>query len=72
MHDQNVPWTIVPTPRRVSIQQESQASGHWRRWLVLKKGNQAFSGGALILAEMDGHNFNMPTNFDAVIRYFVW
>ena len=34
---------------------------------VVKK---AFSGGALILADMDGHDFNMPTNFDAVIQYF--
>ena len=34
---------------------------------VVKK---AFFGGALILANMDGHDFNIPTNFDAVIRYF--
>ena len=34
---------------------------------VVKK---AFFGGALILADMDGHDFNMPTNSDAVIRYF--
>ena len=26
--------------------------------------------GALILADMDGHDFNMPTNSDAIIRYF--
>ena len=31
---------------------------------VVKK---AFSGGALILANMDGHDFNMPTNSDAII-----
>ena len=31
---------------------------------------KAFSGGALILADMDRHNFNMPTNSDAVIQYF--
>ena len=31
---------------------------------VVKK---AFSGGALILAGIDGHNFNMPTNYDVVI-----
>ena len=31
---------------------------------VVKK---AFLGGALILADMDGHDFNMPTNFDVVI-----
>ena len=36
---------------------------------VVKK---AFFGGALILADMDGHDFNMPTNSDAVIRYFSW
>ena len=36
---------------------------------VVKK---AFSRGALILTDMDGHDFNMPTNFDAVIRYFAW
>ena len=32
--------------------------------------NKAFFGGALILTDMDGHDFNMPTNSDAVIRYF--
>ena len=31
---------------------------------------KAFSGGALILTDMDGHDFNMPTNSDAVILYF--
>ena len=31
---------------------------------------KAFSGGALILVDMDGHDFNMPTNSDAVILYF--
>ena len=36
---------------------------------VVKK---AFSGGALILANMDGHDFNMPTNSDAVIWYSAW
>ena len=36
---------------------------------VVKK---AFSGGALILANMDGHDFNMPTNSDAIIWYFAW
>ena len=30
----------------------------------------AFSRGALILANMDGHDLNMPTNSDAIIRYF--
>ena len=34
---------------------------------VVKK---AFSRGALILGNMDGHNFNLPTNCDAVIQYF--
>ena len=32
--------------------------------------NKVFSKGALIIADMDGHNFNMPTNYDAVIQYF--
>ena len=36
---------------------------------VVKK---AFAGGALILADMDGHDFNMPTNSDTVIWYFAW
>ena len=36
---------------------------------VVKK---AFSRGALILADMDGHDFNMPTNSDAIIWYFAW
>ena len=34
---------------------------------VVKK---AFSEGALILPDTDGHDFNMPTNFDLVIQYF--
>ena len=34
---------------------------------VVKK---AFSRCALILADMNGHDFNMPTNFVAVIQYF--
>ena len=34
---------------------------------VVKK---AFFGGALILADIDRHDFNMPTNSDAVIWYF--
>ena len=36
---------------------------------VVKK---AFSGGAVILADMDGNDFNMPTNSDAIILYFAW
>ena len=36
---------------------------------VIKK---AFSKGALILADMDENDFNMPTNSNAVIRYFAW
>ena len=36
---------------------------------VVKK---AFSRGALILADMDGQDFNMPTNSDAAIQYFAW
>ena len=36
---------------------------------VVKK---AFSRGALILADMDNHDFNMPSNFNVVIRYFAW
>ena len=34
---------------------------------VVKK---AFFEGALILADTDGHDFNMPSNFDLVIQYF--
>jgi len=33
---------------------------------------KAFSRGALILADMNGNDFNMPTNSDAVIQYFAW
>ena len=32
----------------------------------------AFFGGALILADMDRHDLNMPINSDAIIRYFAW
>ena len=31
---------------------------------------KAFSRVALILANMDGRDFNMPTNSDAIIQYF--
>ena len=31
---------------------------------------KAFSRGALILANMDKHDFNIPTNSDTIIRYF--
>ena len=34
---------------------------------VVKK---AFFRGALILADMDGNDFNMTTNSDAIIQYF--
>ena len=34
---------------------------------VVKK---AFSKGSLILVDMKGHDFNMPTNSNAVIQYF--
>ena len=34
---------------------------------VVKK---AFFGEALILPNMDGHDFNMPINSNAVIQYF--
>ena len=31
---------------------------------------KVFSRGGLILVDMGGHDFNIPTNFDAVIQYF--
>ena len=92
-HDRNVPWTVVPSPRLVSIQQESSPRVFEEGDLVLKKRNQAmhdhrgkfaatyegpymvkkaFLKGALILADMDKNDFNMPTNSDAVIRCFAW
>ena len=37
-------------------------------YMVMK----AFSEGALILPNMDGHDFNMPINSNAVIQYFAW
>ena len=30
---------------------------------------KAFFEGALILVDMDGHDFNMATNSDAIIQY---
>jgi hypothetical protein len=35
---------------------------------VVKK---AFSGGAIILVDMDGKEFRSPINFDSVIKYHV-
>ncbi|EOX94716.1 RNA-directed DNA polymerase (Reverse transcriptase), Ribonuclease H [Theobroma cacao] len=40
---------------------------NWEGPFVVKK---AFSGGALILAEMDGREFSNPVNADAVKKYF--
>uniref|UniRef100_A0A2N9HFP4 Uncharacterized protein n=1 Tax=Fagus sylvatica TaxID=28930 RepID=A0A2N9HFP4_FAGSY len=31
---------------------------------------QAFSGGALILADMDGEDLPAPVNFDSVVKYY--
>ena len=36
---------------------------------VVKK---AFSGGVLILAEMDGKEFSNPINADIVKKYYAW
>ena len=36
---------------------------------VVKK---AFFGGALILVDMDGHDFKMPISSNAIIWYFAW
>ena len=33
---------------------------------------KAFSGGALILAEMDGKEFSNPINADIVKKYYAW
>ena len=33
---------------------------------------KAFFEGALILVNMDGHDFNMPTNSEVIIQYFAW
>ncbi|EOY10467.1 RNA-directed DNA polymerase (Reverse transcriptase), Ribonuclease H [Theobroma cacao] len=40
---------------------------NWEGPFVVKK---AFSGGALILAEMDGREFSNPVNADAIKKYF--
>ena len=33
---------------------------------------KAFFGGGIIRADIDGHDFNMPTYFDADMWYFAW
>ena len=47
---------------------------HRGKFALTNKGpymvKKAFSGGALILANMDGYDFNMPTNSNVVIQYF--
>ena len=40
---------------------------NWEGSYVIKT---AFSGGALILAEMDGNTLNHPVNSDAVKKYY--
>ena len=42
-------------------------SPNWEGPYVLKK---TFSGGALILAEMDGTEFSSPINADIVMKYY--
>ena len=42
---------------------------NWEGLYVVKK---AFSGGALILAEMDGKEFFSPINADVVKKYYAW
>ena len=48
--------------------------GHEGKFALTYKGpymvKKAFSEGAMILANIDGKDFNMPTNSDAVIQYF--
>ena len=50
--------------------------GHEGKFALTYKGpymvKKAFSEGAMILANIDGKDFNMPTNSDAVIQYFAW
>ena len=49
---------------------------HWGKFALTYEdpyvAKKAFSSGALILANMDGHDFNIPTNLDAIIQYFAW
>ena len=40
---------------------------NWQSLYVVKK---AFSGGALILIEMDGNELSSPINSDAVKKYY--
>ena len=44
-------------------------SPNWEGSYVVKK---AFSGGVLILAEMDGKEFSNPINADIVKKYYAW
>ena len=44
-------------------------SPNWEGPYVVKK---TFSGGALILTEMDGKEFLGPTNADIVKKYYAW
>ena len=44
-------------------------SPNWEGPYVVKK---AFSGGALILVEMDGKEFSSPINTDIVKKYYAW
>ena len=44
-------------------------SPNWEGPYVVKK---AFSGGALILTEMDGKEFPGPINADIVKKYYAW
>jgi len=48
--------------------------GHEGKFALIYKGTymvkKAFSEGAMILANIYGKDFNMPTNSDAVIQYF--
>ena len=51
-------------------QNQQDPYGKWPNWerpYVVKK---AFSGGALILAKMDGKEFSSPINADIVKKYY--
>ena len=51
---------------------EKDSRGKWMpNWKGPYVVTKAFSGGALILAEIDGEEFSYPVNSDSVKKYYI-
>ena len=63
------PESLKKAIYQAMLDHKGKFAATYKRSYVVKK---AFSRGGLILADMGGHDFNMPTNSNAVVWYFAW